>query len=283
MSEHEENFDPQHISPIAASLKGRVTKAATLAVAYREGHLTPEGIAEAFAKYEQSERLFRDALYAAMGSRSGKPVPRLATHAAPDPVKAASEAPMGPEEAKAVRDTVERSAAAKAAWAKVEAEFEPEPEPEPEPAPAPAFAPVEAADPAYLAEAGGDVGVEEYSPRPYTVPQKKGPAGRLGHSEVRGGLSRKGRYIGPDTHEIRGVLHVTVQEFARRAPPMFTSTVQYLVGRGEIKAVRVKAINGRKLTPARIYIPVPELERIIAEGADTHCNLTNRSPRRAKP
>jgi hypothetical protein len=119
MSEREDNFDPQHISPIAASLKGRVAKAATLAVAYRDGHLTPEGIAEAFAKYEQGERMFRDALYAAMGSRSGRPVPRLsthlATHATPDPVKPASEAPMGPEEAKAVQATVKQDAAAKAA------------------------------------------------------------------------------------------------------------------------------------------------------------------------
>jgi hypothetical protein len=127
-----------------------------------------------------------------------------------------------------------------------------------------------------------DEGVEEYSPRPYTVPQKKNSAGRQGHPEVREGVSRSGRYLGPDTHEIRGVLHVTAQEFARRAPPMLTSTVQYLVGRGEIKAVRVKAINGRKLAPPRIYIPVSEVERITAEGTEMHCNISNRVPNRQK-
>jgi hypothetical protein len=280
MSEIENNFDrslpdtQHHILPIASSLKSRISRAAFLAIAYQDGHLTPEGIAEAFAQYVQAERLFRDALYAAMGSRSGRPVPRLATHATPDPVKAASDAPMGPEEAKAVRDTVERSAAAKAAWAKVEAEFEPEPERPLAPAPA---------EVAEVAENGGDEGVEDYSPRHYTVPQKKGPAGRHGQSADGEGFTRKGRYIGPDTHEIRGVLHVTAAEFARRAPPMFASTVQFLVGKGEIKAVRVKAINGRKLVPARIYIPVSEVERIIAEGPEVHCNLANRTSQRPKP
>jgi hypothetical protein len=215
---------------------------------------------------------------------------------------------MGPEEAKAVQATVERDAAAKAAWAKVKAakaawakvEVEPKPKPKPEPKPEPEPEPKLEPEPkpelslalallaSESAKAGGDENVEDYSPRPYTPPQKRGDGftglgrDRQGHSEVHEGFTRLGRYIGPDTHEIRGVLHVTTQEFARRAPPMFASTVQYLVARGEIKAVRVKVINGRKLSPPRIYIPVSELERIIAEGPEIHCNLTNRTLHRQK-